>query len=107
MALEQRRSCSFMMMLLHGPGALARGLRPQPGDIRPQRGHIVRLEMFFIGGHLQDGASQEELCKSIRLETPADAVFDPLPKLGTVANEFRKVPAVPGWEVALPRARIG
>ena len=63
--------------------------------------------MLLIGGHLQDGMSQEERCKSIGLETPGDAAFHPLAKFGAVTNELREVGAIPGWDVALPRSGVG
>src|SRR5262249_31377801 len=91
---------------LHGFGLRARALGPQPRDVHPKSRYVLWLQVPFEGGHLDRCPLEEERGERVRLEAPADAMLDPLPELGAVPNDLRKVRPVPGRDVSFPRARI-
>src|SRR5690348_244962 len=66
-------------------------LRPQPGDVRPERGHVVRGEVSLERRHPERRVLEEERRETIAPEARAHAVLDPLAELGAVAHEVGEV----------------
>jgi hypothetical protein len=78
------------------------GLRgPEPLDVGPQRRDVIRLEMTAIGRHSKHRSIEEVPRDAAVLESATDPTFDPLPKLGAVSNQLRKVVSVPRRHVPL------
>src|SRR5882672_3892037 len=86
---------SFMFMLLPRRRGRSRAHRSQPDDVGPQLRNVTGLEMFLVGGHLENGASQKVSGQRIGLEAQAHATVHPLAELDAVTDELGEVAAVP------------